>query len=277
MSARPRVIILRNPAKPEAEATMASLRQMLAAKADVVAAETIDTAADHLDQQLDRIFVLGGDGSLLMVARTMGQRQVPLVGVNFGKLGFLAEFNVADIEQYLDMILHEPAVVSSRMMLDVTIHNGNQSPSRLLAVNDCVVHAGHPYRMITLEVGVDGEHLTNITGDGLVLATPSGSTAHNMSVGGPIVHPEVEALILSPISPHSLTHRPLVVAGDSRIEVLARHANEGTTAVLDGQVALPLAPGDRVGVQRADAAFRLVRHPGQPHWFTLTQKLKWGR
>ena len=131
--------------------------------------------------------------------------------------------------------------------------------------------------MIELAISVDGDHLTNVSGDGLVLATPSGSTAHNMSAGGPIVQPGARGIVLSPINPHSLTHRPLVVPSDASIEVVARRVNPGTTVVIDGQVSLPLGRQDRLTVRRWSHDFQLVRNPAQPKWHTLTQKLGWGQ
>ncbi len=277
MSQRPRVIIIRNPDKPEAGATLDSLAARLSQAAHLsgtgVLADTESLARTHPD----RIIVLGGDGSILAVARALGARQVPIVGVNFGKLGFLAEFSFEELQKHLDAVLTDPAIVSRRMMIEATItHNAGQA-AHSLAANDCVVHAGPPYRMIELSIAVDGDHLTNVSGDGLVLATPSGSTAHNMSVGGPIVQPGTRTFVLSPISPHSLTHRPLVVAGDATIEVVARHVNPGTTAVMDGQVSLPLSAGDRLTVRGWSHDFQLIQNPAQPKWHTLTQKLGWGR
>jgi len=182
-----RVIILRNPDKPDAEAALASLVECIGQRAIVAATGVTAEAQGLTSAKPDRMIVLGGDGSLLAVARGLGDRQVPIVGVNLGKLGFLAEFSLEDVCEHLDAILNDPAIVSARMMLDMTIAHPDGSTSPYLAVNDCVVHAGAPYRMIALSIAVDGSHLTDFSGDGLVLATPSGSTAHNMSVGGPIV------------------------------------------------------------------------------------------
>jgi len=159
----------------------------------------------------------------------------------------------------------------------MTLSRTEEADITSLAVNDCVVHAGPPYRMIKLSIDVDRSPLTQFSGDGLVLATPSGSTAHNMSVGGPLVQPEVRALVLTPISPHSFTHRPFVFAGSETIEVLIRQANEGTTAVIDGQATLSLKTGDKLTICRAAAEFQLVRNPTQPKWHTLIEKLKWGK
>jgi len=273
----PRVIILRHPEKPEAEAALASLTEQIGRRATIAATGTTTEDQELAHHKPDRIIVLGGDGSLLAVARGLGSRPVPIVGVNLGKLGFLAEFSPEEVGEHLDAILHNQTLVSFIMMLAVTIIRPNAGLSGFLAINDCVVHAGPPYRMMALSIAVDGSPLTDFSGDGLVLATPSGSTAHNMSVGGPIVQFEVRALIITPISPHSLTHRPLVVSGDAMIEVLVRQANQGTTAVLDGQVSHSLGAGDRLQVRRAACDFQLVHKPAMPKWYTLTQKLKWGQ
>ncbi|MBI4579850.1 MAG: NAD(+)/NADH kinase [Planctomycetes bacterium] len=277
MSTRPRVIILRNPAKSAAEATLAELIDGVKRKADVVASGVIEDAETAGRERPDRVVVLGGDGSILAVARGLGEEQVPIVGVNFGKLGYLAEFSVDDLARNLDAVLADPRIVSQRMMIEVTVAHDGGPVRRSLAVNDVVVHAGPPYRMIALAISVNGVHLTNASCDGLVIATPSGSTAHNMSIGGPILQSEVNAMVVSPISPHSLTHRPLVVAGESSIEVLVRQANEGTTLVIDGQVPVPLKVHDRVSVGRSVHRFQLVHNPTQSRWYTLTEKLKWGQ
>jgi NAD+ kinase len=277
MSAKPKVLILRNPDKPEAVALTEAMELTVNRLAQVVGTGVLADTPALVTTKPDRIIVLGGDGSILAVARSLGPRQIPIAGVNLGKLGFLAEFSFADVAQHLPVILSDRCIVSSRMMLEAIITRPDGQTTRSLAVNDCVVHAGPPHRMIDLSITVDGNQLTDFSGDGLVLATPSGSTAHNMSVGGPIVQSEVRALILTPIAPHSLTHRPLVVAGDSTIEVVARRANNGSMVVIDGQVPLPLNVGDRLTVHHADCEFLLVRNPDQPRWYTLTKKLKWGQ
>lgn len=273
---RPRVVILRNPAKPAAEAKLASVVACLKSRADVLATGVVGEQ-DRLSERPDRIIVLGGDGSILAVARSMGEHQVPIVGVNFGKLGYLAEFSVEDLAHHLETILTDPTIVSHRMIVEAAVTPNGGEIRRELAVNDCVVHAGPPYRMIELAISVDDVHLTNASCDGLVISTPSGSTAHNMSIGGPILQSNINAIALSPISPHSLTHRPLVVAGESVIEVFVRQANEGTTLVVDGQVTIPLHVGDRITVGRSIHQFQLVHNPAQSRWYTLTEKLKWGQ
>jgi len=274
----PRVAIIRNPDKAGAEATMASAVRTMSRRAKVVATGVLAEAENLLAQATpDRVIVLGGDGSILAVAQALGDKQVPIVGVNFGKLGYLAEFSVEDMDLHLEAILNDPTVVSRRMMLESLITRDKGETISGTAVNDCVVHAGPPYRMIELVISIDGHPLTRVSGDGLVLATPSGSTAHNMAVGGPIIQSDVQAIALSPISPHSLTHQPLVVSGDSQIDVLVGQANAGTTVVIDGQISRPLSTGDRLTARRAKRDFLLVHNPSQPRWYTLTKKIKWGQ
>lgn len=274
---RPRVVVVYNPDKPYVEATKATLVEDLRRRIDVVATGPIAETTRLAESNPDRLIVLGGDGSILAVVRALKERQVPIIGVNFGKLGFLAEFTAEELDKNLAVAVGDSAIVSPRMMITAEIAGNGRQAAQSLAVNDCVVQAGPPFRMIELSVSVNRDHLTNISGDGLVLATPSGSTAHNMSVGGPILQPETRAIVLSPISAHSLTHRPLVFAGDSVIEVVACSVNEGTTLVIDGQVSLPVHVGDRITVRRWPADFQLVRNPAQAKWHTLTTKLKWGR
>ncbi|HSW46647.1 MAG TPA: NAD(+)/NADH kinase [Phycisphaerae bacterium] len=277
MTGQPKVLILANKDKPEATALLASMKDIVSQQAEVAGTGVLEETASLAASGPDHIIVLGGDGSILAVAQALGARQIPIAGVNLGKLGFLAEFSFADVERHLNAILRDRSIVSSRMMLESVVTTADGKPLRTLAVNDCVVHAGPPYRMIDLSIKVNGHHLTDFSGDGLILATPSGSTAHNMSVGGPIVQFDVRALLLTPIAPHSLTHRPLVVAGDSTIEVYARRANNGSMIVVDGQIPLPFRVGDRLAVRRAGCEFQLVHNPDQPRWYTLTKKLKWGQ
>jgi len=277
MNARRRLIIVRNPDKPDAEATMDSLVAGVGRRADVLATGVIDDVGSLAESHPDRVIVLGGDGSILAVVRALGNHPIPIIGVNFGKLGFLAEFSFDDVIGHLDAILDDPAIISRRMMLDATMVPAGRPTTRSVAVNDCVVHAGPPFRMVEFAISVDGDELTTFRGDGLVLSTPSGSTAQNMSIGGPIVQSEVPAIVLSPVAPHSLTHRPLVVAGDATIDVLARQVNAGTTVVIDGQVSIPMQAGDRLTVRRHPHDFLLIHNPAQPRWYTLTKKIRWGQ
>ncbi len=277
MNRQPRAIILRNPDKPDAKANMTTVVDFVSRHAKVVDTGIITEAPQLAQSRPDRLIVLGGDGSILSVARALKDQQIPIVGVNFGKLGFLAEFSLEDLEKNIARILSDESAVSRRMMITTAVKRDGQCLADFLAVNDCVINAGPPYRMIEISISVDGDHLTNVSGDGLVLATPSGSTAHNMSVGGPIVQPSTRAIVMSPIAPHSLTHRPIVVDCHSQIEVTTCRVNKGTNVVIDGQVPYNLHDGDRLIVAQAPYDFLLVRNPSQPLWHTLTTKLKWGQ
>jgi len=277
MSSSCRIVILHNPAKPDARNVLDRLVDAIGPHAEITATGSIAEAARCAEPRPDRVIVLGGDGSILAVARALGERQVPIVGVNLGKLGYLAEFGAEDVLQHLEAVLTNPDVISTRMMLDLSATRDGQPIFHSLAINDVVIHAGPPYRMIELSIEVDRSHLTRFHGDGLVLATPSGSTAHNMSVGGPLVQAEVRAMVLSPIAPHSFTHRPFVFAGHEVIEIHVRQANEGTTLVVDGQISLSLAPEDHITACQAQVDFQLVRNPSKPKWHTLIEKLRWGR
>jgi NAD+ kinase len=274
---RPRVIIIRNPAKPDAEARLATLVDGLRPHAAVVGSGIVADTRTLMKESPDRIVVLGGDGTILATVRELGERQVPIIGVNFGKLGFLAEFSLEEVASFSEAILADPKLVSRRMMIEARIQSGERCVATILAVNDVVLHGGPPYRMIDLSITVDDDHLTQFSGDGLILATPCGSTAHNMSVGGPIVQSEIAAIVITPISPHSLTHRPMVVAGNVRIQVRAQQVNEGTAVVADGQQTLPLRAGDALDVARYPHDFQLIHNPAQPRWYTLTKKLRWGQ
>ena len=272
-----RVYLLANPDKPEAARAMRAAENFQVEGVEIVGSAVGLDATDAVKAGVDRLIVLGGDGTLIGVARSLGANQLPLVGVNIGKLGFLAEFSPDELKESFERIIRDDTLVTRRIVLHVTVrHNGGVRDTSL-AINDCVIHAGPPYRIIRLGVSINGEHLTTVGGDGLIVCTPSGSTAHNLSAGGPILQPSVPAIVLSPMNPHSLTHKPLVVESDSTIEIHASEVNEGSTAIIDGQVTFPLQPGDRITVRRFESDYLLVRNPLYTRWHKLVTKLHWGR
>ncbi|MCH7594958.1 MAG: NAD(+)/NADH kinase [Planctomycetes bacterium] len=272
-----RVYLVGNPDKPDAARALEELRSLSSPGCQVVGASLSRDAHGAVEAHADRVIVIGGDGTLIGIARSLGADQIPLVGVNVGKLGFLAEFSLEDLKSSLDRALHDEALVSRRTVLQVTVHRNGGGTDVSLAINDCVIQAGPPFRVINLAIAIDGEHLTNVAGDGLIVCTPSGSTAHNLSAGGPILQPEIGAIVLTPLSPHSLTHKPLVVERESTIEIRAVAVNDGTTVIIDGQVSYPLGPGDRVSVERFGTDFLIVRNPLHAKWHNLVTKLHWGR
>jgi NAD+ kinase len=276
MKNKPRVFLIGNPGKPSVAQALDQVEEIVSRYAQVVGKLLSHPTADLNEAQPELVVVLGGDGMILGVARALGRRQVPLMGVNLGKLGYLAEFSLKDLEDHFEQIVADPSPLSEGMMLDTTVCHQSRRVFHSLAMNDCVVQAGPPYRMIELAVMTDGQPLSSVLGDGLIVSTPIGSTAHNMSAGGPIVENGVNALVITPICPHSLAHRPLVLRADQAIDVIATRVNEGTTVAIDGQFSVPLHVGDHLSVRTSEHRFKLVRHPGQTRWHTLLAKLKWG-
>lgn len=279
-----RVFFLANPDKPEASEAMRTLQGFAESRCNVVGAELGLDGAKAIDAKADRIVVLGGDGTLIAVARSLGASQIPLIGVNVGKLGFLAEFSTDELMKCFDGAVSDDAGVGRRTILQLSVIRNGKIHCTSLAVNDCVIQAGPPFRIIHLGVSIKREltgksvlPVTDIAGDGLIICTSSGSTAHNLSAGGPIMQAGVPAIVLTPLSPHSLTHRPLVIECGSVIDIQADSVNEGTTVIIDGQVSYALSQGDQVSIRRFDHDFLLVRNPLTPDWHNLVSKLHWGR
>lgn len=234
----------------------------------------------------DLIVVLGGDGTLMSQSRRCVGLGLPMLGVNFGKLGFMAEFDLDAFRDQAESLFDgRPLIVQDRPMLRVRVEGARPGDtSETLALNDAVITAGPPYRMIDMSVRIDGTQGPAIMGDGLIVSTPIGSTAYNASAGGPIVSPDVPAMILTPIAAHSLSFRPVVVAATSTIEIAIDRANDartpgcepnGTSLVLDGQITHLLTTGSRVVVRHHDRAVRFVKNPHGSYWSTLISKMRW--
>lgn len=226
------------------------------------------------------ILVLGGDGTLLAQARRCVGLGLPMIGVNAGNLGFLAEFDTASFErQAADLLTEAPLEVTSRMLLHVSVIRGNLTVFEGLAMNDCVITAGPPFRMIQVDLSIDGEAGPDLRGDGVIVATSVGSTAYNVSAGGPIVSPGLDALIITPVAAHSLAFRPLVIPASNRLGMTIAEANQseegGTTLVLDGQIQERLRMGDEIRLARHARQVELVRNSETTYFSTLLRKLHW--
>jgi NAD+ kinase len=273
----PRVFLVGNAKKPSVPEVYGRLTSLVRAHCILVGA-SLDGGLDLLKATpADYVIVLGGDGTILSVAQTLQQNQVPIVGVNLGKLGYLAAYAVGEFEQLLDRILTDRSLITERMMLDVEVHERGDRTYSGVAVNDCAIRVGAPFRTVGLGLHIDGQRVTTIVADGLIIATPTGSTAHNMSCGGPIIQPDVEAVIVTPDAPHSLTHCPIVLGPEARVSVTILESSEGAALVLDGRYICPLAGGTTVQVGKSAAKFHLVHHPDRQSWDTLIMKLKWGQ
>lgn len=270
-----RVAIIGSPHKHSVGETFPRVRRWLEARAEIVFAEITYDAGKALPHKPELLFVLGGDGTLIAAVHCLGKTQIPIAGVNLGKLGFLAEFTIEQLEEQGDFLFDGEPPVTRRVMLDVQLENDGKLKFRTIAVNDCVVLAGSPFRMIELSIEADGDSVAHTRGDGLIVATASGSTAHNLSAGGPILEPTAESILLTPICPHALTFRPLAIGAHRRIMIRVDQANDGTCAVIDGHGCRPLEAGDRILISRYPADFLLVRNPRHSAWHALRQKLRW--
>jgi len=227
-------------------------------------------------KKCDYAIVFGGDGSIISTARNVSKASLPVIGVNVGKLGFLAEFSVSELEDFFPRLKKGTVPVDKRMMLNCRVFSDcREEKFCSAAINDIYITAGPPFRMIELKILVDGQPLAGCVTDGLIISTPTGSTAYNLSAGGPILSPKIEAVVITPICPHSLSFRPIVINADSRIEVFGVKVNEGTTISIDGQVSLNLTINDVVRVGKEDSDFLIVNNPLRSKWDTLATKLSW--
>ena len=224
--------------------------------------------------------MLGGDGTLLGTAGRIAKAKsdIPILGVNFGSLGFLTEVTLPEIYASLESAVNGTAQTEERMMLYVTVDAGGSRVTDRIVLNDVVVTQGALSRIIELSVSVDGEFMMRVKADGLIIASPTGTTAYNLSAGGPIVHPHVDGLTITPIAPHTLTNRPVVVPGSSeiRIQPLIHDEQSEVFATFDGQALLPLKSDHIVSVRRAEKPLRLIRASERGYFQVLREKLKWG-
>jgi len=234
-----------------------------------------DTCRADVLEKCDFAIVFGGDGSIISTARSLSEAGLPVVGVNLGKLGFLAEFSVGELEESFEDIISGRAPVERRMMLNCRVLGDGKEGFCSAAVNDVFITAGPPFRMVELKISVDDQVLADCVSDGLIISTPTGSTAYNLSAGGPIVSPRIEAMVITPICPHSLSFRPIVINANSRVEVSGVRVNPGTTVSIDGQVSTGLSANDVVVVERKKGDFLIVNNPVRSRWDTLATKLSW--
>jgi NAD+ kinase len=235
---------------------------------------------DQLPSQVDMILVLGGDGTLLGMAGRIGQTgaDIPILGVNFGSLGFLTEVTLPEMYSSLEAAISGKAPVEERMMLRVCVERDGTCEADRVVLNDVVITQGALSRVINLSVFVDGEFMMRVRADGVIVASPTGSTAYNLSSGGPILHPRVDGLTITPIAPHTLTNRPVVIPGSSeiRIQPFMQVEEDEVFATFDGQSLLPLKATHVVRVRRADKPLRLIRASSRGYFQVLREKLKWG-
>lgn len=229
---------------------------------------------DH--RPLDLVVVLGGDGTLLKAARLYGHRDAPILGINLGGLGFLTEIAMDEAQTLFDFILQGNYQTEERMMLKACILREGAAMPSLTFLNDVVINKGALARIIDLETSIGGQFLTSYRGDGLIVSTPTGSTAYNLSAGGPILHPALNSILLTPICPFTLTNRPIILRDDAVIDIRLGSKTSEVWLTFDGQVGYPLQPGDVVRVEKAEKPLRLIKTPFKNYFEILRTKLKWG-
>lgn len=220
--------------------------------------------------------VLGGDGTVLHTARRMGDRPIPVLGVNLGRLGFLADLTPEALVESLGDLADRRFTIDHLMTLDATLVRRAGLPRPFRALNDVVLRAAPSFSLLEIGLRIDGEPVMTYRGDGLIVATPVGSTAHSLSAGGPILPPDAHMFVITPICAHTLTQRPLVDSTSKVFELTSNNPDGSTYLVIDGQVQIPLDDGDRIMVRRGSSSFPMVRLPGQSFYRTLRNKLGWG-
>ncbi len=271
----PRVVIFGDKEKNGVAEAIDDFTDFAKGKAETIASCDIENCLDDVLRDYDFAVVFGGDGSIISAARNLSQSSVPVIGVNLGKLGFLAEFSVSELKISFDDIISGRANIEKRMMLDCRVFSDGAERFSSTAINDVFITAGLPFRTIELKILVDAQPLAGCVSDGLIISTPTGSTAYNLSAGGPILAGKMKAVVITPICPHSLSFRPIVINADSRVEIFGVRVNEGTTVSIDGQVSLKLSSDDVVRVERQSCDFLIVNNPKRTQWDTLAEKLRW--
>ncbi len=272
------VVILGNVHKSRVQPAAEHVRRVVQRYAELVAYD-LKQEMDLSTVRADLVIVLGGDGAILRAAHQMGTNQMPVMGVNLGKLGFLAEVAPEEFETVFRTVLDGNYQVLDHLMLLCRLRTAETAcRAELLSLNEVVVQAGPPFRMVEVELSIDGEQVASFAGDGLILATPVGSTAHSLAAGGPILRQDIAAVVITPLCPHTLTARPLVDAAERLYTLTVRPSVLPSSAflVVDGIQVAQVGPGDVIEVRAAPVRFRLIQLRGRSYYRRLREKLGWG-
>jgi len=237
--------------------------------------KTVET--EEFQTQSDLIVVLGGDGTMISTARLTGSREVLVLGINYGSLGYLTDFRIEEMFPALEMILEGEYEIDRRVMLDVEHFRADKKIAEGRVLNDIVINKSALARIIEIEVNLNRLYVNSFRADGLIVATPTGSTAYNLSAGGPILYPSMNAIVLTPICPFTLTNRPIVVPDEDEIEIKLKNDIEGVVLTLDGQIGFSISAKDKVLIRKSATTFNLVQPPNRNYFDVLRNKLKWGR
>ena len=262
--------------RPElVEQELAQLRPLIERHFEIACVD-LGQGVDLATVEADLAIVLGGDGAILRAACRMGYRQTPVLGVNLGRLGFLADLTPEEFVAELQELATGHYRVVEHLMFECSVFRGQKLLHQRVGLNETAVLAGPPFAMLDVHLYVDAELVTTYSSDGLIVSSPIGSTAHSLSAGGPILRADLQAFVILPISPHTLTNRPVVDSADRVYELLVPRPHEGTAVVVDGRVLCGLSAGDRVRIARAVPRFKLIEVPGHGYYRKLREKLGWG-
>ncbi|MFZ9024899.1 MAG: NAD(+)/NADH kinase [Anaerohalosphaeraceae bacterium] len=272
---KPKVILFGDPKRPHAAEALEQFVGFASDKIEILSncLESV-CSVDEL-RKADYAVVFGGDGTILGAARQLCETEVPVIGVNVGKLGFLAEFSIEELSRQFERIISGDVLIEKRMVMHCSVQRGGKQIFESTAVNDAVITAGSPFNMIEMKLAVQGQKLAVCISDGMIVSTPTGSTAYNLSAGGPILSANLSAMVIAPLCPHSLSFRPIVIKADNRLQIECVRMNEQTTLLLDGQVTHKLKVGDVIKIQKHAGQFLVVNNPLRTQWDTLAGKLNW--
>jgi len=277
--------IVSKPNKPEATEVVRRLVEWLEEHLVEVCIETeIASLINHphgyerdkIPSLVEMVIILGGDGTLLSVARAIGNRDVPILGVNLGGLGFLTAITLDELYPLLERIIEGDYETRDRTTLNASVHLEGKKVCEYRVLNDVVINKGALARIIDLEINIDGKYLTTFKADGLIISTPTGSTGYSLSAGGPIVYPPLPSVIITPICPHTLTNRPIILPDDVTVKVILISRNEDVFLTLDGQVGIAFEADSILEVRKAESVVRLIPPPHKNYFEVLRTKLKWG-
>ncbi|MGH9819092.1 MAG: NAD(+)/NADH kinase [Pyrinomonadaceae bacterium] len=273
--------IVVKPNNAEALKTSTELSNWLTARGITVKCEPYigdhEEKGQQFDLDADLIVVLGGDGTMISTARLIGDAAILVLGVNYGSLGYLTEFRIEEMFPALEAILIGDYAVDRRVMLKVEQWRNGEMVTAGRVLNDVVINKSAVARIIEIDVKLDGLFVNSFRADGLIVATPTGSTAYNLSAGGPIIFPSMNAIVVTPICPFTLTNRPIVVPDTAEIEIQLENENEGVVLTLDGQIGCPMQAGDEIRIRKSSTTFNIVQPANRNYFDVLRNKLKWGR
>lgn len=274
---KPKLIIFGDARRDFVAEAIDDFAKFAAGRAQILANCFRGDCIDDVAKEADFAVVFGGDGTILSAARDLSEINVPVIGVNVGRLGFLAEFSLDQLKQLFDRVTTEKGLIEKRMMLKCTVNGQGKEKLVSTAINDVVINAGPRFNMVDLKITVRGQSLADCISDGIIISTPTGSTAYNLSAGGPILSANLSAIVITPICPHTLSFRPIVINADSKIEIHPQRTNEGTAVILDGQIFSELKCEDIITVEKHKGSFLVVNNPLLTQWDTLAGKMSWAQ